>query len=147
MDNIETRIAAHPFAIPLSDGALKVIMAGARDELFQPGQVIFRAGDPANCIYLIEQGNVAVEAHDATGADRPLQVIGPGSALGWSWLFPPFAWHLQARALEQTRVIRLDGAHVLCHCEADHQIGYEIMKRVSQVLIERLHAAITQSKP
>jgi CRP-like cAMP-binding protein len=147
MNNIETRIAAHPITRSLSDEAFKVIITGAREELFEPGQVIFRAREPANSIYLIEQGKVAIEAHDPGAADRPVQTVGAGDVLGWSWLFAPFTWHFQARALEQTRVIRLDGAHVLCRCEADHQVGYEIMKRVSQVLIERLHAAITQSKP
>lgn len=147
MNNVETRIAAHPITRSLSDEAFKVIITGAREELFEPGQVIFRPQEPANSIYLIEEGKVAIEAHNTGGADRPLQIIGPGSVLGWSWLFAPFTWHFQARTLERTRAIRLDGAHVLARCEADHQVGYEIMKRVSQVLIERLHAAMTQSKP
>ena len=45
--------------------------------------------------------------------------------------------------MEQTRVIRLDGGHILAACEADHDVGYLIMRRVSQMLIERLHAAVS----
>jgi CRP/FNR family transcriptional regulator, cyclic AMP receptor protein len=147
MNDIDTRIAAHPVARSLSDEAFKVIAAGAREEVFEPGHVILQAQGLANNIYLIEQGKVAIEAHDARGTDRLVQTIGAGGVLGWSWLFAPFRSHFQARALERTRVIRLDGAHVLCRCEADHQIGYEIMKRVAEVLIERLQAAITLGKP
>ena len=145
MNDIKTRIAAHPVAQSLSDKALNVLMARARDEVFETGQLILRAHEPANCIYLIERGKVAIESHE-TGGDRPVQTIGAGTLLGWSWLFPPFTWHLQARALEQTAVIRLDGGHVLAACEADHDVGYEIVKRMAQVLIQRLNAVISQNK-
>lgn len=146
MNDIETRIAAHPFVRPLSDEALKVLKKGAREESFEPGQIILRAGEPANSLYLIETGRIAIQAHDSGGSDRTLQTIDGGSAFGWSWLFAPFSWHLQVRAVERTRVIRLDGGHILACCEADCTRGYEIIKRVSQVLIERLHAAITQCR-
>ena len=29
-----------------------------------------------------------------------VQTIGPGDALGWSWLFAPHRWHFTARAVE-----------------------------------------------
>ena len=143
MTNIEARIAAHPFARTLSEAALEVITAGARDQLFEPGEIIVRAGEPANRIYLIEWGSVGVESPKAGPGQPVLQTLGAGSTLGWSWLFPPFQWHLQARALHQTQAICLDGAHVLARCEADHEVGYELMKRVTQVLIQRLDAAVT----
>jgi CRP/FNR family transcriptional regulator, cyclic AMP receptor protein len=146
MSDIDIRIAQHPFAKPLSEAALKVISKNAREEVFASGQVIFRAGEPANCVYLIEDGKVAVEAHEPNVPDRLVQTIGAETILGWSWLFAPFAWHLQARALERTRAIRVDGAHVLVQCEADPKIGYEIMKRVSQIIIERLHSLAIQKR-
>jgi len=146
MNNISFRVGQHPFAKPLSEAALKVISHGAREEVFAPRQVILRPGEPANRIYLIEEGQVAIESHDPGAPNRPVQTIGAGNVLGWSWLFAPFMWRLQAQAVEPTRTICLDGAHVLVQCEADPKIGYEIMKRVSQVVIERLHSLATQNK-
>jgi CRP-like cAMP-binding protein len=145
MNDIKNRIAAHPIAQSLSDNALRVLMQGAREEKFEAGHLILRAHEPANSIYLIERGKVAIESQEAGGA-RPVQTIGAGELLGWSWLFPPFTWHLQARALERTAVIRLDGGHVLAVCETDHDVGYEIVKRMAQVLIQRLNAVISQNK-
>src|SRR6185369_13734879 len=139
----ETRIATHPFIRPLSEEARKVLMQGAREEAFEPNQVIIRAGQPANSMYLIDSGKVAIEAPGG-GTGSILQIIDGGSAFGWSWLYAPFTWRLQVRAIDHTRVIRLDGGHILAACEADHELGYEIIKRVSQVLIERLHAAVSQ---
>ena len=145
MTNISFRVQQHPFAKPLTDAALKAISHGAREEVFAAGQVILRAGEPANSLFLIEEGKVSLESNEPGIPKRLVQTIGPGATLGWSWLYPPFTWRLQAQALEPTRVLRLDGGHVLVQCEADPKIGYEIMKRVSQVVIERLHSVITQT--
>jgi CRP/FNR family transcriptional regulator, cyclic AMP receptor protein len=144
MNNISFRVGQHPFAKPLSEAALKVISHGAREEVFKPGQVILRAGEPANSLYLIEEGKVAIESQERGKPKRTVQTIGAGMTLGWSWLFAPFTWRLQAHAVEQTRAVRLDGGHVLAQCGADPKIGYEIMKRVSQVVIERLQSLAIQ---
>jgi hypothetical protein len=64
--------------------------------------------------------------------------------LGWSWLFSPFVWHLQGRAIEPTIAVVLDGGHLLVVAERNHEFGYELMKRVSQVVIHRLQAARRQ---
>ena len=64
--------------------------------------------------------------------------------LGWSWLFPPFAWNFQARAVEPTEVIALSGGHLLSSAERGHEFGYELMKRVAQVVIKRLQSARKQ---
>lgn len=139
-DEIGGRIANHPFFRGIDPEHLPTIGEGAQEEVFEPGAVILRPRQPAYHVYLIEEGKVSIEAPESPGADARLQIIGPGEVLGWSWLFAPFTWHLQARALERTRTIRLDGGHLLARCEADHKFGYELMKRVSQIVIARLQA-------
>jgi hypothetical protein len=73
-----------------------------------------------------------------------VQILGPGDVLGWSWLFPPFTWHFRALALEPTNAIVLDGAHLLVTAERNRDFGYELMKRVAQVVIHRLQATRKQ---
>jgi hypothetical protein len=41
-------------------------------------------------------------------------------------------------------VIVLDGAHLLSMAEAHHDFGYELMKRVAQVVIQRLQSTRRQ---
>jgi CRP-like cAMP-binding protein len=74
----------------------------------------------------------------------PVQTLGAGDVLGWSWLFPPFAWHFQARAIEPASAVALSGASLLVNAERNHDFGYELMKRVAQVVIRRLQAARKQ---
>jgi CRP-like cAMP-binding protein len=123
---------------------LAVLAEGAQEVSFKPGQVLFRQGEPANGFYLIERGGVAVEAHEPANGTTLVQRLGPGDVLGWSWLFPPFVWHFQARALEPGSAILLNGAHLLVAAERDPGFGYELMKRVAQVVIHRLQAARKQ---
>jgi CRP-like cAMP-binding protein len=60
--------------------------------------------------------------------------------LGWSWLLPPYEYHHSARALEVTEVVALDGKALRERCEADHDLGYELMKRFALVIVQRLAA-------
>jgi CRP-like cAMP-binding protein len=106
---------------------------------FQPGELIFREGDMANRFYLIESGRVAIEAQ-AQGKPVKVQSIGAGEVLGWSWLFPPFLWHFDARAEEETDALFFYATPLREHCEVDHALGYELMRRVAQIVIGRLHA-------
>ena len=119
---------------------LKILTENATEIRFEAGDRLFCEREPANQFYLIENGCIALEAHRPANGTVPVQKLGAGEVLGWSWLFPPFAWHFRARALEPTSAIVLSGAHLLITAEADHDFGYELMKRVAQVVIHRLQA-------
>lgn len=143
-NQIAERIANHPFFRGIDLRYLPVIREGAEEQVFEPGRVILKARELAYSVYLIEEGKVTVEAHECGCSAVFVQTLGPGEVLGWSWLFAPFTWHLQARAVERTRVIRLDGSHLLAQCEAHHRFGYEVMKRIARIVIARLQAARQQ---
>jgi CRP-like cAMP-binding protein len=74
----------------------------------------------------------------------PIQEIGAGEALGWSWLFPPYFWHFNARALEPTDAIFLYATPLRDECESDHELGYELVKRMAEVMLRRLQATRRQ---
>ena len=60
--------------------------------------------------------------------------------LGWSWLFPPYCWHFDAVAEEDTDAISFPAARLRDDCEADKAYGYAVMKQVAELLIHRLQA-------
>jgi CRP/FNR family cyclic AMP-dependent transcriptional regulator len=64
--------------------------------------------------------------------------LGVGDALGWSWLFEPYMWHFVAWADEPTRARFFHAAPLREQCEEDPKLGYELMKRISRVVIHRL---------
>jgi CRP-like cAMP-binding protein len=107
---------------------------------YDRGELIFRQGDPANRFYLIEQGSVSLESPRHDEPPVAVQIIGPGDVLGWSWLFPPYSWNFDARAIEPTTAIFLYGTRLLEQCEENRDFGYEMMKRMVAVVIHRLQS-------
>jgi CRP-like cAMP-binding protein len=73
-----------------------------------------------------------------------IQTIEKGEILGWSWLIPPHTWHFDARALEPIRALAIDGKCLRAKCEANHDLGYELLKRVSSIMYQRLQATRMQ---
>jgi CRP/FNR family cyclic AMP-dependent transcriptional regulator len=57
---------------------------------------------------------------------------------------PPYRWTYDARALELVRAIAMDATCLRDKCEADHDLGYELMKRFMPVMVERLHSTRLQ---
>jgi CRP-like cAMP-binding protein len=112
----------------------------AENDGFRAGETIFREGDPADTFWVLRHGRVALELHTPNRGSLTIETLDAGEALGWSWLFPPYRWHFDARALEDVRAIAVDGACLRGKCDADPALGYELMRRFSQVMVERLQA-------
>ena len=134
----------HPFLAGMDARHLQTLLHGAKEQQFDSGEIIFREGEPANTLYLIESGRVALETTSPGGGTTLIQTVGTGDLLGWSWLFPPFAWQFKARATQPTRAICCDGGHILVHAEEDPVFGYHVMRRISQLVIKRLQATRKQ---
>jgi CRP-like cAMP-binding protein len=144
MKTLNDSITHHALFAGMKPEHLGLLTEDAKTADFKAGELLFREREPANQFYLIDRGRIALEAHEPTDGTREVQTLGPGDVIGWSWLFPPFAWHFQARAIEPVSVIVLSGAHLLVIAERDHDFGYELMKRVAQVVIRRLQATRKQ---
>jgi CRP/FNR family cyclic AMP-dependent transcriptional regulator len=142
--SLDTLISEHPFLRGLSSEHLSILTDCAMFSEFTEDQLIFSEGDPANRFYLILEGKVTLESHVRDSGTVPIQTIGAGDVLGWSWLFPPYHWHFDARALEPTRAIFFYGTRLREKCDQDHALGYELMKRTAEVVIKRLQATRRQ---
>lgn len=140
METLERIIAEHPFFEGLESFYTELLTGCASNVRFGAGTYIFKEGEEANQFYLIRHGKVALEMF--TPYSRPLTVetLEQGDVLGWSWLVPPYIWNFHARAIQQTRAIALDGKCLRAKCEQDHDLGYEVLKRFSQLMVRRLHA-------
>lgn len=140
---LEQAVAAHPLLLGISEHYIRLLADSAMRTKFEPGQLIFREGETANRFYLIERGRVTVESQGAAAEPVAIDVIEDGELLGWSWLFPPYIWHFSARASEPTDAIFFYGTVLREYCEADPALGFELFKRMSEVMMKRLQAART----
>jgi CRP/FNR family transcriptional regulator, cyclic AMP receptor protein len=141
-EQLEKEVAAHSFLIGLPESQVRLLVDCAMRARFRAGEVIFREGETANRFYLIDNGKVTLEsAQEISGAPIVIDTIGTGDLLGWSWIFPPHTWHFTARAAEPTTAIFFYGTILREYCEKDPALGYELFKRMSEVMMRRLQRA------
>ena len=138
---LRTQLSNHPFLKGMESDHLAILGRHAREVEFTTDQVVFRQNENAHEFFLVLHGSVVLEAYVARRENLALQVVKAGDVLGWSWLFPPFVWNFQARALEPTRAIFIDGAGLLAACDKLQAFGLELMRRMAQVVITRLEMA------
>lgn len=125
----------------LADADLELIAGCGRNEAFPVGTRILREGEQADRFYVLRTGRVALELAGPERGPITIEVIGPGDVLGWSWLVPPYRWHLDATALEEVHAIGLDGACLRDKLAADPRLGYELLQRFARIIVDRLQHA------
>jgi CRP-like cAMP-binding protein len=134
METMTPILAAHPFCKGLDSRYLKLIAECAKRQTFTPGQFLCRDEEEARKFYVIHHGRVAVEIYRSRRGAVTIQTLGEGEVLGWLWFDQPYHWHLDARALDLTRVISLDVPCLLDKCNQDPAFGYELMRRYAHHL-------------
>ena len=143
-ESLERILAAHPFFKGMEPIYHQLFVDCASNVRFEAGEYIFREGEVANQFYLIRHGRVAVEVSTPERGPVIVQSLGEGEVLGWSWMMPPYRWHFDARAVELTRAIALDGRCLRERSEEDHDLGFQLMRRAAQVMEERFQATRLQ---
>jgi len=123
---------------------LELITGCGRFERFPADFMVFREGQPADRFYVVREGSVALEVASPERGPIVIQTLGPGEAVGWSWLFPPYRWHLDAVTRGAVAAIGFDGACLRAKCDADHELGYELMGRFAELMLRRLMATRLQ---
>jgi len=144
MEGLERIVAEHPFFAGLGEAFTTLVSGCAKNVRFEAGQYLFHEGDPANEFYMVRHGNVALQLNAPGRGTVTFLTVGPGEPVGVSWLIPPYKWTFDAQARELVRAIAIDATCLRNKCEADHDLGYEVMKRFMTILVTRLQATQLQ---
>jgi CRP/FNR family transcriptional regulator, cyclic AMP receptor protein len=144
MRRIGALIAESPVFAGLTADQLELIAGCGHNVVFAAGKRLFREGDPADTFFLIRHGLVGLDTYVPARGEVRTETLGPGEIVGWSWLLAPYQWHFSGQAAEPVRATEFDGACLREKCEADPRLGYELLQRFSQLLIDRLQATRLQ---
>ena len=112
----------------------------SREETFEAGQYVFREGDPAQSVYIVEEGKVKLQMKVATtpqqqvSSSATLDVINKGKTFGWSALIKPHIFTGSAQAVDRCKIITIDGAKLRELMDSDPVIGYAIMCPLSELI-------------
>ncbi|MER5952072.1 cyclic nucleotide-binding domain-containing protein [Streptomyces sp. NPDC001904] len=117
------------------------LMPLAREVSFPQDSRIFEEGDRADCFWIIRTGTVTLDVRVSDLARLPVDPLGPGDLLGWSWLFPPYEWDFGAEAFSHVRAYEFDGPTVRALCDIEPALGVALLHGVAEVMAHRLEAA------
>lgn len=137
-------LAQQRFFSGLSADDLVHFVRAARVRELGSDNPLVHHGERARSFYLVCEGRICREIPSLVGPPLVMHSVGPGEVLGWAWLIPPRQWSFLARAEAPTRVVQFDGERILEQCESDPRFGYEVLKRFSRLMSERLTHARQQ---
>ncbi len=144
IQTLEPILAEHAFLKGLRHEHVHLLIGCASNVKFAAGDHIFREGAEANHFYILREGKVAIEIPAGHRHGIIIETIGAGDVLGWSWLVAPYRWRFDARVIEPTPAIALDAKCLRAKCEQDHELGFELLNRVLQVVEQRLQSTRMQ---
>jgi CRP-like cAMP-binding protein len=87
----------------LGPPALRILAIGSEGYRLEPGQILFTAGDAADCAYAVQEGSFILKPEHGEGE----VVAGPGTLLGESALLAETNRPATATAREPSSVLRI----------------------------------------
>jgi CRP-like cAMP-binding protein len=144
LQTIEQLFEEHPFFQGFTPEHRSLLAGCASNVHFHAGQYLAREGDAADAFYVIRHGKVSLGISVPGRGAMTVETLGEGDVVGWSWLTPPYRWQFDVRAVDLTRAISLDGQCLRNKSEQDPRLGYELMKRIAPLIVQRLQATRLQ---
>ena len=113
-------------------------------KVYQHGEVIFRKGDAADCMFVIQEGQVEV-LEEFEGQEVRLAVSGVGEVIGEMAIFEQQTRSATVRALGKARVLTVDEKTFLRYVHQDPSLAYRLLKMLSS-RVRRSNIEKTQLK-
>jgi len=104
------RLLRLPLFVGLDPEALARITAGAEEVGLPSGTVIYRQGDPCKGLYVVVQGQVKLALQASQGAEKVVELIGPGGCIGETAIMRGCPHVLTAETIVETRLVHLSKA-------------------------------------
>ncbi|NLV91342.1 MAG: Crp/Fnr family transcriptional regulator [Firmicutes bacterium] len=92
----------------LSPEELWEISQALKAESYQRGEMIYRAGDPSQRLYIVHKGRVKIYRLATSGKEQLIRVLEPGDFTGELALFSESTHDAFAEALEPTELCTMD---------------------------------------
>jgi CRP-like cAMP-binding protein len=124
---------------------IEKIAALCREETFQPGQMIFRQGATGDALYIIAEGQVALERTVDLGTRKGtviIGILGKGRAFGcWSTLLGKSHSFLSSASCQKpTKAVFFNGTEIRALMLSNPALGCSILERLCFFLRDRLQS-------
>lgn len=127
-----------------SDTQLNSLAKLFEGEHLQAGETIFAQDDPADRLYVLLSGRVAIRFKPHDGEVLTVTEIAPGGVFGWSAALGRRSYTSSAVCLEAGEALGLRGADLRRLCETQPDTGVVILERLAEVIAQRLRSTHEQ---
>jgi CRP/FNR family cyclic AMP-dependent transcriptional regulator len=123
----------------LTEEKMRAIYALAESRTVSEGEWLFHKAEPAEHIFLVEEGAIELILPVEPSIEVPVALIRPGNGcVGVGALVDPYRYTLSARCKIDSRLTTFDGPELRLLFQADPVFGYTVMTNLAQRLQERL---------
>lgn len=140
MDN--TRLIKLLQAIPLfadlEEAELMDVLRIARPVQHEPGHVICRQGEPGDCMYVIQSGEVTINIKAADGRSIPVATLKAGDLLGEMTLVDAQPRSADVVAATQVRLFSIDRGAFDSMRSQLHPAVFKMLRRIGLTTCARL---------
>jgi CRP-like cAMP-binding protein len=140
MSEVFDTLIDQPFFKGMTEEQIRAVAETAKVVTFDEGSVMFVEGGPARMSYLILDGDVALSLRTQEHGPRTIQTLHGGDFVGWSWMYPPYRWSFDANARSEVTAVQFDGPLLKKLSVADPELGYDLLRRFTEVIVNRMQA-------
>jgi len=144
MDQQAAIIGAHTFFRHLPGAYLERLANAAQHISVPSGQRLFEEGGTARNFWLIDAGQVALDARVPGDGSVIIELLGRGDIVGLSWLQPPYQFRFGAVTTQPMQAFEFDAAAVRAACDDDPALGYALICRFQAITARRLQVTRTR---
>ena len=127
----------NPFFRGLSPDQLNLILPMFEAFTIPAGATIFRQGDTATYLYVVQHGSVTIQYKPYDGPIITLSHLRGGEVFGWSSVVGGHSYTSDAICTSEADVLRLRGTDLVDLCTKHPDAGYAILDRLAEVVSPR----------
>jgi CRP-like cAMP-binding protein len=127
-----------PLFRELTDAELDRIAVGTAQVRAPAGTILFRRGEPCSGFHVIVYGQVKLAFGAADGAEKVLEILGPGSSFGEAVMFLEKPYVVFAETLADTLLLTIGKAGVFAELERNPRFARKMLAGLAL----RLHGLV-----
>ena len=104
-------------------------------KIYDSGQIIFNRGEPGNCMYVIQSGDVEI-VRELDGKEVRIAVRREGDFFGEMAIFEQETRMATVRALTQATILTVDKKSLLRRFQQDPSLAFRIVETMSKRIRE-----------
>lgn len=136
--SITDQLATLQFTKDLSESARAALAEIAQERTLLEGDVVCREGQTGRELFLIVTGHVALDMFVPGRGQVRILTLGAGEILAWSAIVGNHGSTATATAIEEAHVIVFRDDDFTQLCQANHDVGYSVMRELARVISRRL---------